>query len=184
MMRKLLFAFMMLCALLLTACGGKKAQGEGVNADSVSMTSERQQYIKTENGEYDSIVVKGYDPQEQEMVDIKAFVEQFYMEWDDRDLLDYGYVKQYITPNLLKYLADEYDYDCEGECLATWKFFYEGGGDVSGLKSRQITARDGSHVLVENNYENYEYDVLLKVIKDGDTFKIDSLKQEKSEYIH
>jgi hypothetical protein len=30
---------------------------------------------------------------------------------------------------------------------------------------------------------NYEYDVLLTVIKDGDTFKIDSLQQEKSEYI-
>ena len=119
---------------------------------------------------------------EQEMVAVSAFVEEFYKEWDKKDLLDYGYVKQYITPNLLKYLADEYDYDCEGECLATWKFFYEGGGDVSGLKSRQITARDGSHVLVENNYENYEYDVLLKVVKDGDTFKIDSLVQEKSEY--
>ena len=122
------------------------------------------------------------DPQEQEMVAVRAFVEEFYKEWDKKDLLDYGYVKQYITPNLLKYLADEYDYDCEGECLATWKFFYEGGGDVSGLKSRQITARDGSHVLVENNYENYEYDVLLTLVKDGDTFKIDSLKQEKSEY--
>ena len=124
------------------------------------------------------------DPQEQEMVAVSAFVEEFYKEWDKKDLLDYGYVKQYITPNLLKYLADEYDYDCEGECLATWKFFYEGGGDVSGLKSRQITARDGNHVLVENNYENYEYDVLLTLVKDGDTFKIDSLKQVKSEYTH
>ena len=58
----------------------------------------------------------------------------------------------------------------------------QGESVVSGLKSRQITARDGSHVLVENNYENYEYDVLLTLVKDGDTFKIDSLKQEKSEY--
>ena len=90
-------------------------------------------------------------------------------------------LKPYITPKLWKYLANAYDYDCEGECLATWKFFYEGGGDVSGLRSRQITARDVSHVLVENNYDNYEYDVLLTVIKDGDTYKIDSLKQEKSE---
>lgn len=174
-------SILMISALMmLMACGGKKAQGESVNADSDSI-AERQQ---AENEEYDSIVVKEYDPQEQEMVAVSAFVEEFYKEWDKKDLLDYGYVKQYITPNLLKYLADAYDYDCEGECLATWKFFYEGGGDVSGLKSRQITARDGSHVLVENNYENYEYDVLLKVIKDGDAFKIDSLKQEKSEYIN
>ena len=86
-------------------------------------------------------------------------------------------------PRLLKFLADSYEFECEGECLATWKFFYEGGGDVGEFKSRQITARDGSHVLVENKYVNYEYDVLLTVIKEGDTFKIDSLQQEKSEYV-
>ena len=317
MKKSLLFiSLMILCTLLITACGGKKTQVENDNAVSDSIT-ERQQYrfecqfIKADDGNYDSIVVKGYkdgevafechhelvdyvspesaadmgwindttdinfdgipdlqvfrgnytrgqvaelyagyvwtpqqkfeeveewkelfnpeihpedktvtanyrsdanertydtykwtdenklelistrkepffcvDPQEQEMVAVSAFVEEFYKEWDKKDLLDYGYVKQYITPNLLKYLADEYDYDCEGECLATWKFFYEGGGDVSGLKSRQITARDGNHVLVENNYENYEYDVLLTLVKDGDTFKIDSLKQVKSEYAH
>ena len=317
MKKSLLFiSLMILCTLLITACGGKKTQVENDNAVSDSIT-ERQQYrfecqfIKADDGNYDSIVVKGYkdgevafechhelvdyvspesaadmgwindttdinfdgipdlqvfrgnytrgqvaelyagyvwtpqqkfeeveewkdlfnpeihpedktvtanyrsdanertydtykwtdenklelistrkepffcvDPQEQEMVAVSAFVEEFYKEWDKKDLLDYGYVKQYITPNLLKYLADEYDYDCEGECLATWKFFYEGGGDVSGLKSRQITARDGNNVLVENNYENYEYDVLLTLVKDGDTFKIDSLKQVKSEYTH
>ncbi len=115
---------------------------------------------------------------------VRAFVEKFYNEWRGEDILDYDYPKQYVTPNLLKYLADAYDYECEGECLATWKFFYEGGGDVGQLKSRQITARDGNHVLVENKYDNYEYDVFLKVIKDGDDFKIDSLKQERSEYTH
>ena len=119
---------------------------------------------------------------EQDKAAVRAFVEQFYKEWDKTDLLDYDYVKQYITSKLRKYLADAYDYDCEGECLATWKFFYEGGGDVSGLESRQITARDGSHVLVQSKYGNYEYDVLLTVVKDGDKFKIDGLKQEKSEY--
>ena len=113
---------------------------------------------------------------------VRAFVEQFYEEWDKRDLFDYNYVKQYITPNLLKYLADAYDYECESECLATWKFFYEGGGDAGELKSRTFTTRDENHVLVEIKYDNYEYDVLLKVIKDGDSFKIDSLKQERSEY--
>lgn len=54
---------------------------------------------------------------------------------------------------------------------------------VGELKSRQITARDKSHVLVEMKYEGYEYAVLLTVIQDGDTFLIDSLQQEKSEYI-
>ena len=163
MMRK---SILMISALMmLMACGGKKAQAEGADGAVI-----------------DSVVVDSVDTQAQEMVAAKAFVEHFYTEWDKRDLLDYDYVKQYITPNLLKYLADSYDFECEGECLATWQFFYEGGGDVGELKSRQITARDESHVLVECKYNNYEYAVLLTVLKDGDTFKIDSLKQEKSEY--
>ena len=153
--------------MMLMACGGKKAQAESDGAAIV-----------------DSTVVDSVDAQEQEMEAARVFVEKFYNEWSGEDILNYDYPKQYITPNLLKYLADAYDYECEGECLATWMFFYEGGGDVGELKSRQITARDGNHVLVENNYENYEYDVLLTLIKDGDTFKIDSLKQEKSEYIN
>ena len=121
--------------------------------------------------------------QDQEMEAIKAFVERFYEEWGLEDMFDYDKVKPYITPNLVEFLADSYDFDCEGECLATWMFFYEGGGDVGELKSRQITARDKSHVLVEIKYENYQYAVLLTVIQDGETFKIDSLQQEKSEYI-
>ena len=95
---------MIAAVVMLMGCGGKKAQGESVNADSDSI-AERQQYRLAENE------VKGYDPLEEEMVAVRAFVEVFYKEWDKKDLLDYGYVKQYVTPNLLKYLADEYDYD-------------------------------------------------------------------------
>ena len=57
---------MIAAVMMLMGCGGKKAQGESVNADSDSITIERQQYrfehqfIKAENEEYDSIVVKGY----------------------------------------------------------------------------------------------------------------------------
>lgn len=111
---------------------------------------------------------------------VRAFVETFYNNWTDQ--LDYVYLKRYATPRLLKYLADSYDYDCEGECLATWMFFYEGGGDVGEKMSRRFTARDNSHVLVETKYDNYEYAVLLTVIKDGKAFKIDELKQERSVY--
>ena len=316
-MKKLLFVLMMLCALLLLACGGKKTQGEGGDTDSDSITSLRQQYrfehhfIKVDDKNCDSIVVKGYkdgkvafecrhelvdyvsvenaadiewindttdinfdgipdlqiylsvyvrgqvaylyagyvwtpqqkfeeveewkelfnpevhpedqtvtanyrsdanertydtykwtddnkleliktrkgaffgdDPLGDEKVAIKYFVEQFYEDWGKKELDDYDALKPYITPKLRKYLADAYEFDCEGECLATWKFFYEGGGDVGESKSYTFTPRDESHVLVEIEYDNYKYDVLLKVIKDGDTYKIDSLKQERSEYIH
>ena len=65
-MKKLFYALMMCCALLLLACGGKNTQGESGDTDSDSITSERQQYrfehqfIKADDKNYDSIVVKGY----------------------------------------------------------------------------------------------------------------------------
>lgn len=163
--------------LMLMSCGGKKTQAE--SAEQVTKGS-----IAVSDSLNNVTEDSAQDAQEQDMEAAKAFVEKFYNEWGVDNLLDYEYPKQHITPKLLKYLADSYDYECEGECLATWKFFYEGGGDVGSMKSRQITARDGSHVLVENKYVNYEYDVLLTLVRDGDTFKIDSLQHERSEYIH
>ena len=41
-MRKIIY--MIASVMMLMACGGKKAQGESVNADSDSITIERQQY--------------------------------------------------------------------------------------------------------------------------------------------
>ena len=145
---------------------GQILDGPGMERDSIEI---RDSIMERDSADYT----------EQDKEAARAFVEQFYDEWGIEDLLEYDDLKKYITPNLLKYLADAYDYDCEGECLATWKFFYEGGGDVGEMESRQITARDENHVLVEFKYENYEYGVLLTVVKDGDTFKIDSLKQER-----
>lgn len=90
-----------------------------------------------------SNVVAGDAAHKHDMEAVRAFVEQFYKEWGMENQLEYDYPKQHITPRLLKFLADSYEFECEGECLATWKFFYEGGGDVGELKLRQITARDG-----------------------------------------
>ena len=56
-------------------------------------------------------------------------------------------------------------------------------GDVGTLESRQVEIRDDQHVLVKNKYDNYIYDVLLKLVWDGDQYKIDGLQKEKSEYI-
>ena len=171
---------MMLMAVGLTGCKYfKPLDGPGMERDSADLSA-----LGDSIAIGDSLnVVTDDAAQKQEMEAVRAFVERFYKDWGMENLLEYDYPKQHITPRLLKFLADSYEFECEGECLATWKFFYESGGDVGELKSRQITARDGSHVLVENKYVNYEYDALLTVIKDGDTYKIDSLQQEKSEYI-
>ena len=171
---------MMLMAVGFTGCKYfKPLDGPGMERDTTGLSA-----LGDSVAISDSLNVVADDAaQKQDMEAVRAFVERFYKDWGMENLLEYDYPKQQITPRLLKFLADSYEFECEGECLATWKFFYEGGGDVGEFKSRQITARDGSHVLVENKYVNYEYDVLLTVIKDGDTFKIDSLQQEKSEYI-
>ena len=118
--------------------------------------------------------------QENETDAKKAFVEKFYAGFED--ILDYAYVKKYVTPNLLQLLADSYDFDCEGECLATWLFCYEGGGDAGNLVSRQVKVCDENHFLVAFKYIGYEYEVLLTVIKEGDKYLIDGLQQKKSEY--
>ena len=133
-------------------------------------------------GNYAALADRPAGGEKQDKEAMKAFVQRFYEGWED--IQDYAYLKKHVTPKLLQFLADSYDFECEGECLATWLFFYEGGGDVGELKSRKITVRDSNHVLVESKYENYVYGVLLTVVKDGSAFKIDSLQKEKSEYVN
>lgn len=136
---------------------------------------------RTSSEETDSAAAEPVAQSAEDLEAPKAFVENFYKEWRDA-ILEYDYVKQNVTDNMLQQLKDEYDYDCEGECLATWIFCYKGGGDVSDLISRQFTAQDATHVLVENKYDGYEYDIVLTLVKDGDTYKIDNLKQEREAY--
>ena len=50
----------------MAACGGKKAQGESVNADSDSITNERKEPFLADVS------------QEEEMETARAFVEKFY----------------------------------------------------------------------------------------------------------
>jgi len=92
-MKRLFYALMMCCALLLLACGGKKTQGESGDTDSDSITSLRQQYrfehqfIKADDKNYDSIVVKGYQEGKvafecrHELVDYVSVENAADMEW-------------------------------------------------------------------------------------------------------
>ena len=99
----------------------------------------------------------------------------------DKDLLDYAFVKRNLTRKALQYLTDNYEYDCEGgDCLATWLFLYEGGGDTGPLKKRTIQSIDENTYQVTSVYDNsdgdYKYTVQLGLVKDGDTYKIDTVK--------
>lgn len=166
----LLFVF----ALLSGGCVSNAAKTEKSEAAVDSPT-----VVAGETTDKSAVETPDVDPEKEAEAKI-AFVEKFYAEWDD--ILNYNSLIPYITPKLRKWLSENYDYDCEGECLATWLFFYEGGGDCGALLSRQVKVQDADHILVQNKYDNYEYDVLLTVIKQGDSYKIDELKQIRSVY--
>lgn len=114
---------------------------------------------------------------EQEVQAQKAFLETFYDGLDEN--FEPDYVRKYITPKAKQILNDEYDLDCEsGDCLAIWIFSYEGGGDTGPCLSRSIKPQDTNKFLVTHKYEDEEYNVVLTVIKDGDTYKIDDIEKQ------
>ena len=112
-------------------------------------------------------------------VDAKeAFLEKFYADLDNREdgILDYAFVKQHISPKALQVLKDEYDYECEGECLATWLFYYDAGGDDGHYISRTIKVIDNNRFLVKHHYELGDYEVVLIVVKIKGAYRIDGIQ--------
>ncbi len=115
----------------------------------------------------------------------KALLENFYQKMDEVYGIeeDYTFVDKYLTPKAKQYLIDAYDYECpEGEeCMALWLFLYEGGADTAGNYNRTIEKIDDLTYRVINDYQseddsfNYQYTVKIGLVKDGDTYKIDSI---------
>lgn len=132
----------------------------------------------------DSIASESYHTNpEQEIQAKKNFLDKFYKEKEGKeDDLLYAYIKKNVTTNCLKKLRDLYDYECDGECLATWVFDYEQGSDIGNIKSRKITPKDENTFLVENIYEYADYSIFLTVINDGSVYKIDEIEQNSSSY--
>ena len=130
----------------------------------------------------DSVTVEKSMTPEQEIRAKKDFIEVFYQGFDHND----SYIKKYVSPKALQILKDEYDFECEdSDCLGTWLFVYPNGTDCdfSTVVSRNISEQNENDYLVEIKYKDayygiIEYDVLLTVIKDGDTYKIDGIKEK------
>ena len=121
----------------------------------------------------------------------KTFLENFYQGLEEvfGEEEDYLYVNEYLTPKAKQYLIDQYDYECDGECMAIWLFLYEGGGDVIGTCQRTIKPVDGLSYKITNTYyyegeKNYQYRVKLGLVQDGDSFKIDSITKEGEAYFY
>ena len=158
-------------AMLCMACGSKEKTAEPMTTNNDSVVVAQDTSVVIVESEQEAIKTTE---------ECKAFLENFYKKLD-KDLLDYAFVKRNTTRKALKYLADNYEYDCEnGDCLATWLFLYEGGGDTGPLKKRTIESIDENTYKVTSVYDNsdgdYKYTVQLGLVKDGDTYKIDTVK--------
>ena len=77
----------------------------------------------------------------------KTFLENFYQgleeAFDQEQEKAYEHIYKHVTPKAKQFLIDQYDYDCDGECMAIWLFLYQGGGDVIGDCKRTIEPADG-----------------------------------------
>lgn len=118
----------------------------------------------------------------------KVFLDNFYKSLEEVFVQDDAFliIKEHLTPNAQQYLLDAYDYECPDNltCAALWLFLYEGGADTAGNYTRTIEKIDDLTYRVVNNYHsedddfNYNYSVKLGLVKEGDTYKIDSVTPE------
>lgn len=111
------------------------------------------------------------------------FLENFYKGLKESGL-DANYVQQFVTPNAKQFLQDSYDYDCpEGqECMATWLFCYNTTADVMNEQELKFEVVDENTyvamtIYTDTAHGDYVYAVKLGLIKDGDTFKIDTIEE-------
>lgn len=164
MKKHFIFVAITAIAFTLMACGNNTQNPENVNSADVTTTPNSSEDLG------------------------KAFLEHFYQGLDtvfgQQD--DYLFANEHLTPKAQQYLLDANEYECPDDlvCMALWLFFYEGGGDVGGNYNRTIEKIDDLTYRVVNNYHsddgdfNYQYSVKLGLVKDGDTYKIDSIIPE------
>lgn len=120
----------------------------------------------------------------------KTFLKNFYEE-AEQNYYDDDFIRSNITPKAEKYLVDNYDLEClSHKCMATWLFYQEGSVDVGSLMECIVDAVDENTYRVtcvssymSGEYQEYRYTLVIGVVKEGDSFKIDSLKKESSECV-
>ena len=163
-------------AFTMMACGNNRTQSTDSKTDN--QTDETNTINTTETSEDSG----------------KAFLENFYQGLDEViwEEGDREYVNEHVTPAAKQFLIDQYDYECpeDDECMALWMFSYQGGGDVVGICQRTIEPVDGLTYRVTNNYYEddgtmtYQYIVSFGLVKEGDTFKINSISPEGESYFN
>ena len=196
--------------MMLMACGGRKTQGESMNADSDSITEPQQyrfecQFIKADNEDYDSIVVKGYKDGKvafechHELVDYMSPKTAEGIGWinDTTDVNFDGipdlqvYLGCYTRGQVAElYAGYVWTQQQKYEEVEEWKELFN--PEVH-PEDKTVTANYRSDSNVRT-YDTYKWTdgnrlELIKtrkrtffgdypLVQDGDTFKIDSLEQE------
>lgn len=106
---------------------------------------------------------------------VEAFITKM---MDENQYDDYDFLKKHCTPKMLKFLADNFEYDCEdGDCLAGWMFRTE-------TQDNSEECRNGVEKVENVGNGWYEYTFYdggfkgitrLKIIIKGDLIMVDEL---------
>ncbi|MBO4731054.1 MAG: hypothetical protein J5593_06230 [Bacteroidaceae bacterium] len=172
-----LVAVLILSAIVWPGCTSK----EKAVADTLSVAAhDTVASVAADTVAAETVDADNQAAKEQQITEVKTFLESFYKGLD-RNIIDYKLVKKHTTAKAVRYLKDMYDYDCDGgDCMATWLFAYEAGGDTGPLKKRTIESIDENTYKVTSVYDNsdgdYKYVVKLGIVKENDTYKIDTIE--------
>ena len=96
---------------------------------------------------------------------------------------DYAFLRSHCTRKMLKKLADNYDYECDGTCYATWLFRsgaqdekYNWGQNVkSESKILSIVAKDDHWYAYTALDMGWKFTNWVYLIKSGNSFLIDDV---------
>lgn len=159
---------------------------KNASQQSVDCQTDVTDSVSTQQALQDSLQAQE-EAKKQHIAACMAFLTEFYQEAEGNFFDDY-FIKERITKKAERELVKAYDYECEtGDCLATWLFYQEGGIDLGSIKDRTIEMVDENTYRVTcisycnaEDFQEYKYCVLLSVVSEGGSYKIDSIKMESS----
>ena len=109
---------------------------------------------------------------EQQIASCKAFLEKFYNGLD-KAVDKNEYIRKHVTHKAQEFLRKEYDYYSESDSMAIWIF----STDLIGPMNRTIEVVDDNTYKVITTAEDYEKEVVIGIIKEGNFYKIDTIEE-------
>ena len=92
---------------------------------------------------------------------------------------DYSFLKKHCTAKMLKFLRDNYDYECvTGDCLAVWMFRSDNQDGINEKHGIISVTPQGDDWYLYSFYDmGYKGSHTIKVINDNGKMMIDGLKK-------